>query len=410
MAGDHGLSDLRFAGYSHSELADQIDALRNGQGSGTLQEAMKALVVLAIGLSDADATLRDQLQAIGVSWEGQASEGGTAATEDARIYADTAIEPVTDSARGVSSQGETFHTTRNAAPDSGTLRGPTEESTVDDIAGFFGHTTDHAKQVKATNAARDAAVDAMTGYQNNSSDALGQAQTLPVPPGMNLVAQPVDTSTHVSSVGGYAPNGSGYTPTSGLGAGGGGGATSFAPGGGGGALPQVPTTGPNPPLGSAPLTGSGPMPGGSPLLPGVNNPLAPALRGPNPMLMAEAATLMGAGGAGGAGAGAQGERLARSGGGVKGGGAGGGGVGKNGVPIGSVPDEEARAARNAERFGARTGRPGGSIMQPAAAGAGRSAEGEEDQEHVRRFGVESSDVFDDERVVAPESIGDDDDR
>jgi hypothetical protein len=49
-------------------------------------------------------------------------------------------------------------------------------------------------------------------------------------------------------------------------------------------------------------------------------------------------------------------------------------------------------------------------MQPAAAGAGRNAEGEEDQEHVRRYGVESSDVFDDDRVVAPESIGDDDDR
>jgi hypothetical protein len=47
-------------------------------------------------------------------------------------------------------------------------------------------------------------------------------------------------------------------------------------------------------------------------------------------------------------------------------------------------------------------------MQPAAAGAGRTADGEEDQEHVRRYGVESSDVFEDDRVVAPESIGDDD--
>jgi hypothetical protein len=123
------------------------------------------------------------------------------------------------------------------------------------------------------------------------------------------------------------------------------------------------------------------------------------------MLMAEAATLMGAGGAGGAGAGADGDRLSRN-----SGARGGGGALKNGIPLGSVPEEEARAARNAEKFGARTGRPGGSIMQPAAAGAGRNAEGEEDQEHVRRYGVESSDVFDDERVVAPESIGDDDDR
>jgi hypothetical protein len=122
------------------------------------------------------------------------------------------------------------------------------------------------------------------------------------------------------------------------------------------------------------------------------------------MLMAEAATMMGAGGASGAGAGVQGDRLARSGGGAK------SGPVKGGVPIGAVPEEEARAARNAEKFGARTGRAPGSIMQPAAAGAGRNAEGEEDQEHVRRYGIDSGDVFEDDRVVAPESIGDDDDR
>ena len=78
------------------------------------------------------------------------------------------------------------------------------------------------------------------------------------------------------------------------------------------------------------------------------------------------------------------------------------------VPVGSVPDDEARAARNAERYGARTGRPASSIMQPAAAG-GRTAEGEDDKEHVRRYGIDSGDVFDDERVVAPESIGDEPD-
>ncbi len=402
MAGDHGLSNIRYAGYSHTQLADEIVALRNGQGSETLQNAMKALVVVALGLAEADATLRDQLKAIGVSWEGNASEGGTSATENARIYAENAIDPLAESARGVGSQGETFHTTRNAAPDSGTLRGPTEESTVDQIAGFFGHTTDHARQVRETNAARDAAIDAMTGYQNNSSDALGQAQTLPVPPGMDLVAQPVHGGTNISSAGNYAPAGSNYTPT-GAGPGGGPG-SSFSPGTGGGPIPSVPApgSGPNPPLGGPPITGGGPTPN-NPFLPSNANPLGPAaLRGVNPMLMAEAATLMGAGGAGGAGAGAEGDRLSRN--------AANRGPIKNGVPIGSVPDEEARAARNAEKFGARPGRPGGSIMQPAAAGAGRNAEGEEDQEHVRRYGVESSDVFDDDRVVAPESIGDDDDR
>ncbi len=398
MAGDHGLSDLRFEGYSNERLAAQVDALRGGAGSETLQNAMRALVVLSLGLVEADVTLREQLKKVGVNWEGEAAGGGTSATENAAIYAEEAIDPVTGSARGVGDQTASFHNTSNSAPESGTLRGPTEENGFDHIAGLFGHTTDHAQQVKETNAARNGAVDSMNGYQSSSSGALGQAQALPVPPGMNLVAQPVDTSTHVSSVSNYGP-GSSYTPS---GAGPAGGPnTSFNPGGPP-AGPVPTTTGTPPVTGPPPITGSGPLPGSGP---GPNpnfNPLAPALRA-NPLLMAEAATIMGSGAASGAGAGAERDRLA-----------GRGTPGrsaaslKNGVPLGAAPDEDARAARNAEKFGARTGRPGSSIMQPAAAGAGRSADGEDDQEHVRRYGVESSDVFEDDRVVAPESIGDDD--
>jgi hypothetical protein len=238
----------------------------------------------------------------------------------------------------------------------------------------------------------------MNGYQSNSSDAISQSRALPVPPGMNLVARPVDTSTHVSSAGDYGGPGSSYSPA-GAGPGGGGPGTSFNPGGS--PVGPVPTTGTPPVTGPPPLTGGGPLPGGTPVPNPALNPLAPALRA-NPLLMAEAATMMGSGAASGAGAGAERERLAgrtpgRSAASLK-----------NGVPLGAAPDEEARAARNAEKFGARTGRPGSSIMQPAAAGAGRSADGEDDQEHVRRYGVESSDVFEDDRVVAPESIGDDD--
>ena len=401
MSGDYGLSDLRFAGYDFGRLAEQVDGLRNGPGAESLHDAMGALVQIALGLHETDATLREQLAQIGVTWQGEAAAGGTSATESAHIYAQDAVDPTIDSARGVGSQGETFSTTRNSAPDGSTLRGPTEENGVDQFAGFLGHTTDHAKEVKATNAARDQAVDAMDGYQANSSDALGRSQALPIPPGMNLVAQPVDTSTNISSVSAYSPGG-GFTPGAGPG---GGPSTGLAPGVGTGGTP-IPTTG-GPLTGTPPLTGGGPLPGGGGLPTGPAGPLTPALRAVNPMLMAEAATMMGAGGASGAGAGAERDRLTRGG----AGGAGGSGAkapAKGGSPIGAAPEEEARAARNAEKFGARTGRPGSSIMQPAAAG-GRNAEGEDDQDHVRRYGVESSDVFDDERVVAPESIGDDDD-
>jgi len=390
MAGDHGLSDLRFVGYKNSELAEQVDGLRNGIGPGSLNDAVLALVRLADGLSDTDELLRRQLAEIGVTWQGEAADGGTSATENASIYADQSQGPVQDSAKGVDFQGAAFSTTKNGAPDAGTLRGPTEENGVDQFMGFFGHTTDHAQQVKDTNAARQQAVDSMNGYQSNSSDALGKSQALPVPPGMSLNAQPTDTSTHISSVSTPGLNNV-FTP----------GGTSLPGGSGGPGGGQLPTTVPSPPVtGGPPITGVGPL-AGNPALPAtLASPLPAALRAANPMLMAEAATAMGAGGASGAGAGAERDRLART-------GKPGAGSMKSGVPLGAAPEEEARAARNAERFGAKTGRPGSSIMQPAA--AGKSAEDEEDKEHVRRYGVESSDVFDDDRVVAPESIGDDDD-
>ena len=266
--------------------------------------------------------------------------------------------------------------------------------------GFLGHTTDHAQQVKDTNAARQQAIDSMNNYQQSSIDALNKSQALPVPPGMSLNAQPVNTGTHVSSVAGSVGSGSGAFNPSGLAPGGasGTGVPGTGGGGGGGGLPNF--GGPNPPVtGGPPITGGGPLPGGS-SFPSTTSPLTPALRVANPLLMADAATAIGAGGSSGAGAGADGERVSRTGGQR--------GPLKNGVPLGAAPEEEARAARNAERFGARSGRPGSSIMQPAA--AGRNQEGEDDQEHVRRYGVESSDVFDDQRVVAPESIGDDDDQ
>lgn len=390
MNGDYGLNDIRFVGFDNGGLAEQIDLLRNGAGSESLQDAVQSLMRIAFGLAATDEVLRRQLAEVGVTWEGQAADGGTAATESASIYAQDALEPVSDSAQGVNSQGESYSNTRNGAPDSETLRGPTEENGFDQFAGMLGHTTDHAREVGETNAAREQAIDSMTGYQNSSSDALNRSRALPVPPGMNLVAQPVENQIGVTNVSGFS-NGGVPNPA---GAGPGGGPSSqsggLPPGG-----PPPPTTGPP---GTPPITGPGPTPGTPPTTtPGLPPALRPAI---NPLLMADAAAMMGASTAGGAGAGAERDRLGR---GVRP-----PGSLKNGVPIGSVPDDEARAARNAERYGAKTGRPAGSIMQPAAAG-GRKAEGEDDQEHVRRYGIDSADVFDDDRVVAPESIGDEDD-
>lgn len=394
MDGDHGLAELRFEGRSNEELASQVEGLRGGgAGAETLDGAVRALLMLADGLADTDARLREQLQEIGVTWQGEAASGGTHATETASVFAEDANGPVRDSAKGVDSQGSSFSNTRNGAPDSGTLLGPTAESLVDSVAGLFGHTTDHAADVRATNAARDQAVDGLNNYRDSSSSALQSSQALPVPPGIDLNAQPVEQQMGTTEVQSASPGGG-----LGLAGGGTGGAPASGaplPGGGGGGLPLGPT---NP----GPTTGVGPLnqPGQLPTVPGAGP--GGVRVGVNPLAMAQAAALMGAGGAGGAGLGADGERTTRG-----GTGAGGGArtPAKGASPLASAPAEESRAARNAERYGARTGRPGSSIMQPAAAGR---QDGEDDQEHVRRYGIDSGDVFEDERVVAPESIGDED--
>jgi hypothetical protein len=126
------------------------------------------------------------------------------------------------------------------------------------------------------------------------------------------------------------------------------------------------------------------------------------------MLVAETAALAGAG-AGGAAAGeaAERDRLVR---GKPGGAQPGtqgpeGKSGKGAATLGAPPEEEARSVRNAEKFGARQAKPGGAqLMQPAAG----SAKGEDDGEHVRRYGIDSGDVFEDERLIAPSLIGEDD--
>jgi hypothetical protein len=78
---------------------------------------------------------------------------------------------------------------------------------------------------------------------------------------------------------------------------------------------------------------------------------------------------------------------------------------KGATPLAAEPPEEARSVRNAERYGAKPGRPGGgSILQPATG----SAPDEPDGEHIRKYGVESGDLFEDGRLTSPESIGGED--
>ncbi|CRK60468.1 PREDICTED: hypothetical protein [Alloactinosynnema sp. L-07] len=420
MAGDNGLGDLRFEGYGHNELATELDRLRQGPGSESLHRAVAALKTISEGLAETDRVLREELAKIGVEWEGAASEGGTEATKNSSVYAEEAGATVDQSAGGVREQGETFSNTRNGAPEGSDLRGPTKLSGVDRFAGaVLGHTTDHAKQVQQTNAAHQQAVTSMNGYSSGSQAALGNYQSLPVPPGMSLESTPYHPNGTTSAQT-FNGNPSTFTPSGSTGPGVPG-QTSVPPGGGQqytgvpgqpGNPGHVPTTGGQPP-GGLPGRVSGVAPvvpgfGGLPATGGFPPGLRPGFPGG---LMGDIAAVAGLAGAGGGGAAAgsslEKDRVVR-----------GGGfadtpegraaraAARGGVPIGDLPDDEARAARNAERHGARPGRAAGSLMQPAAAGAG--APGEDDDEHVRKYGIDSDDVFGDDRLVIPPVLGQDD--
>lgn len=419
---DYGLSDLRFQGYTNEQLAHQIDALRAGQGSDSFHGAATALIKLSVELAETDRVLRLQLAELGVTWQGEAAEGGVNATKAASVYADQTVPSVNESATGAASQAGEFAHTRNSAPDSKCLRGPTRASGFDQFMGALGHTTDHAKDVQATNAARDAAVAGMSGYQNGSRDALGRVQTLPVPPGMELETRPAGTGTDVSRVGFDGPRGGGFAP-GGPGAGtitelpGGGqpgpGGPFSGPGGPGQPGSPGQPGGPGGPGNQGPHTGVGPFT--PPLNPGGTPPGAPPRGVPNPLFVAETAALAGAGAGGAAlGQASEKDRLVRGRQGAPGAQEPHGQPGQNkqapgkggAAALGAPPEDEARAVRNAEKFGAKQGRPSGTpLMQPAS-----TAKDEEDTEHVRRFGVDSGDVFEDGRLISPALIGDEDEQ
>ncbi|SDC88272.1 PPE domain-containing protein [Actinokineospora iranica] len=431
MAGDSGLADLRFEGYSMGALADQLDKLRQGPGSESLFQAVQALTQIADGLAETDRVLREQLAAIGVSWEGTAGEGGQEATKNSSIYAADAVPTVEQSADGVNEQGDTFSSTRNGAPDGKQLRGPTELNGFDRFAGALGHTTDNAQQVRQTQQAHQQAVAAMNGYSQGSQAALGSYQSLPVPPGLNLVATPVPT-TGTTSVQGFSSGGGSFRPSGAPGPGGGGGYAPPPGGGGSGDFSGVNPNNPGNPGGpggnpggsggsggpggggnSTPnlpgrSSGVGPITPGLPGMPGGGNNFAGLRPGFSGALMgdiAAAAGIAGAGGAGAAaGASAEKDRLIR---GAKNAEAAEGRAARGLNAAADVPEEQARAARNAERLaGGKAGRPAASLMQPAAAGAG--APGEDDEEHVRKYGIDSDDVFGDDRLVVSPVLGEDD--
>jgi hypothetical protein len=413
MSVDYEIGDYRFDGFSNEELATMVDQVRQGPGSQSMNRAVDALTAIANSLKETDSVLRTELGKIGVEWQGDSSEDAQVVMSDSAQYGGEANGTITTSAGAVGNQGSDFSRTCNSAPEASKLRGAKDYNLADTL---LCHTTDHSKEVQQTRAARQQAVDSMNGYADASRQNLAGYQSLPVPPALNLNAQPIQHNSTSTSVQGFTPGTPGVTP-------GGSPIPGFAPGAPG--APGVPTFDPitGQPVGAAPgdpgggtpgdpgrttglpgkMAGTGPVPGplGGPAP--VQGPPAfrPSLAGLDTAVVGLAG---GAGGGAAVGSVADKERLVRGGRpGVPGAEGRPPGGSRGSAAIGGPPNEEA-AARTADRVGAKS-KPGSSIMQPAAG----TAQGEEDDEHVRKYGIAAEDVFADDRMVIPSVLGEDDD-
>ncbi|WP_246257166.1 hypothetical protein [Amycolatopsis anabasis] len=526
------IRDHRFEGYSDNALADEIAAFRSGDGVGSIGNAVDALKAVAGALADTDDALRTELGKLGVIWQGKAGgQAGAVLTEHAGFSTD-ANAKVNHSAEMIFAQGEAFSRTLHKLPDTAALRtgeGSKGYNLLDSLVSLLGFETDHAKAVRAGQAARQQAIDALNGYAKDSGDNLASTEALSKPESLQLVSAPTgspwdpvgtpgqqpdvqvpDPSTTASSTDQVPGKGKGepiepghtrptpqvppqqhqqpapvviggkqtgvstpppqrtspssapsvpaattpHTPTTGI-------ISGQRPGGGqpdqirqpSPGIPGLPGTPPAPgtppitgvvgtpppdsqsgrtgggPVGKAPVPGTegvvgrvGEPPHGgrgggggdgvlgkgrtfgvAPQAPGVVPTAGPGIAaaakvGFGANELGAGATALGAAGAGGAVSGEK-ERQGR-------------GFGKGApagkparpLPIGDLPEEEARVTRRSEKLSPHAGQSQRSLLERAAP---QGARDEEDAEHVRKYGIDDKDLFADQRMVAPDLIGDD---
>ncbi|MFD4643648.1 hypothetical protein ACFWN2_40510 [Lentzea sp. NPDC058436] len=370
-----------------------------------------------------DNELRRQLRDLGIDWGGAAGEAGKQTTKVTSESFDAARDITDVNSDAIARQGESSTTARNSSPEAQTLRGDTEQNFGDKVGGFFGIETDHAQEVAATNAARQQAIDSLNGYHSSSQGAIDSYRTPNPPPDIvvtsGAVATPVGTPVGTPTAGTPGvPGGPGFTGSPG---------SPGTPGFTG--TPGAPTPG-------IPGNATGVIPGTSPGTPIAGGVGLPKAIGTPPIGVAAAAAA--AAGLAGGTAGARGAQVVGGGRGpsqapktpiapagpkgapstIGGGKAGaGGGAGGTGAAAGKgiggamTPGGATGVGPDANRGAAAAGKGGvagkgsGSLMSPAASGA--RGEGEEDGEHVRKYGVDSDEMFGDDRMVVQSVIGED---
>ncbi|WP_112276706.1 hypothetical protein [Lentzea terrae] len=425
MSGYQQLTDWNFEGWSNGQLADQVQKLSSSSVASKFGDASAALRDLANLLDSVDSTIRAQLKELKIEWGGAAGEKSQEKTDVVAAGLDDSSQASNQSSVAMGQQGESTSQARYSTPPAQDLRGDSEQNWKDKLGSVVGIETDHAKEVEATNRARQQAIDSLNGYVAGSQNSLDGFRAPNQAPDIVVTSGAVSTPVGppVGTPGGTTPGitgGPGFTPGSSPGTPGAPlGPTPGLPGGTTGILPGTGT--PNPiaagtglpkpfpsvlPLGitaataaatglaGAAGTAKGPqvVGGGRGPSQAPKTPIAPTgPKGAPPTIGA------GKGGPGapgtGPGAGAGTGTAAKTPGMMAPGGA--TGVGPEANRPGAAPGKGAAAA----------GKGAGSLMSPAAGGA--RGEGEEDGEHVRKYGVDSDDVFGDERMVVQSVIGED---
>ncbi|KOX35055.1 hypothetical protein ADK67_00585 [Saccharothrix sp. NRRL B-16348] len=421
MTGFREIKDFRFQGYDNPALAALVQQFQSGDAAQKFSNASHALRQLAKTLNETDETLRGELRKLGIDWQGAAGDNAGEAVTVSADVATSGTDAAQQNSQATAVQGANYSHTRNGMPEPTQLRGDTETNFGDKVGGFFGYETDHAKEVKQTQAAREQAIRGLDQYTDASRDALNQYQGMNKPPQFEVTTAS-SVSTPVAQVGQLG------VPASGIPGGVSGGFPGGVPGGVPGGSVGVPPQVPGMPGGSTGLLPT--APGGQTVLPpaalgkvgGSNFPLGLGLGLTAGLGLGLAATQ------------ARGARVVRNtapampgGGKVPEGPAGGkgtgggttGGAGKGGVPgmpatltgksgisatIGAIDPDERVPGRGAAGAAAGKAGAGSSMLQPAASAKG--GPGEEDAEHVRKYGVDSDDVFGDERMVVQSVIGD----
>jgi len=418
------IPDFRFDGYDNDGLSKLVKDFSSSNGAQAFGEASTALRELADELKHTDDLLRAELAKLGIDWVGAAGDNAGKTITASADHGTGSTDAGQEISTATMDQSDADSRARNSMPQPAALQGPTNTNAWDDVNDFFGNETDNAKKVKETNAARQQTIDSLNGYVGNSQSALDGFRDPGKPPNFEVTT----TSSVISTPGGSGiPGHVGPTGIPGGVPGGVPGGIGSIPGGGNNAAlpPQLPggSSGINPQIpGTAGAAPTGPA---LPKVPGSMSGLGLGLG------------LAGAAGLGAAAATARGGRVVR---GPSGGaaakpgatppaatGKGGAGAGvKPGMPGGAPGSVGTNATNTAGKLGAAgmsgidgderaanrggtaaAGKAGlkggpGSMMQPAATGKG---EGDEDGEHVRKYGVDSDDVFGDERMVVQSVIG-----